>query len=150
MICNQLTALSQQKPKITRITAAPLADDQGLESDSDDGGPRLIETSVAAEEERLVSVQSRYWQSKHGGVDCFLKLPNDVLTEVAQATGAQLAIETESKRVRVSSLNPAQVDDALERLDNLEQSSVSFEIPWTFWPLNYLTKLIITVNFRLL
>lgn len=114
-----------QRPKITKITSPPVAQNHDAETNPGKDEPRLIETSKDAEEENLVPFQTKCWESKHGGVDCFLRLPYDALPEVAQATGTLITLEPESKRIRVSSLSPTQVDDALERLDNLEESLVS-------------------------
>ncbi|WEW58407.1 hypothetical protein PRK78_003875 [Emydomyces testavorans] len=95
-----------EKPKISRIVAPPPAHEQAFEPHLDDDEPPLIDTFVCMQEEASVSIETRYWQSKYGGVDCFLKLPYDVLSEVENATGAHIALETENKRIRVSKLVP--------------------------------------------
>ncbi|EEP76721.1 predicted protein [Uncinocarpus reesii 1704] len=111
-----------EKPKISRIIVPSPAQELDREPEPADGEPNLIDTSVDMQEDLPASFQSKYWESKDGGIECFLMLPYDLLAEVADATGAHLSLEAENQRIRVSSNIPAWIENALDKLTNLERS----------------------------
>ncbi|KAF3481991.1 uncharacterized protein GIQ15_04750 [Arthroderma uncinatum] len=63
----------------------------------------------------------RYWQGEGAAIDCFVKAPRSLITAVTQATGAQIDIEASNQRIRVTSIEPWQADNAMERLSNLQR-----------------------------
>ncbi|TPX21053.1 hypothetical protein DIZ76_015006 [Coccidioides immitis] len=111
-----------ERPKITRIVAPPSMEERGFESSSENDEASLMETPSDVQEEIPMSLPGKHWESKAGGVECFLRLPYDVLAEVADATGAHIDLEAENKRIRVASIVPARVEDAVHKLDNLDRA----------------------------
>ncbi|KAK2814212.1 hypothetical protein FQN49_008262, partial [Arthroderma sp. PD_2] len=107
-----------ENPKITRVAIAtgPEEGDAELDSDGDD---QLIE-SLPPPEAMNLPMAIKYWQ-EGAAIDCFVKAPRSLLTAVTQATGAQVDIEASNNRIRVTSTEAWQGDNAIERLSNLQK-----------------------------
>lgn len=71
---------------------------------------------------------TKYWLSPTGGLGCFAGSFQDVLSEIAILTGTQISIEDDVKGIQVSGSNAADVDDALEKLTQIEKPLVSFRV----------------------
>ncbi|KAI1919152.1 hypothetical protein LOZ65_004593 [Ophidiomyces ophidiicola] len=109
-----------EKPRICRIITPSRLEDTRFDTDLDDDGESEL---VSIKGDISVSLHTRYWEPKGENVDWFLKSPYNVLTEVANATRAHIAVEAKSKKIRVSSIVLAHVECAIDRLHNLEQSA---------------------------
>ncbi|KAM5442979.1 hypothetical protein MferCBS31731_001853 [Microsporum ferrugineum] len=106
-----------EKPKITRLSVPSSPEVEGGDADSVDD--QLIEQVPNPEAVKL-PVVVKYWQGDDDAIECFVKAPRSILTAVTQATGAQVDIEASNKRIRVTSMELWQADNAMERLSNLQ------------------------------
>ncbi|KAF3898292.1 hypothetical protein GTR04_0079 [Trichophyton interdigitale] len=104
-------------PKITRLSvpAGPEVESGEACCEEED---QLIEQLPPPEALKL-PVVVKYWQEDEAAIECFIKAPRSILTAISQATGAQVDIEASNKRIRITSMEQWQVDNAMERLSNV-------------------------------
>lgn len=72
---------------------------------------------------------TKYWLSHNGGLGCFASSFHEILAEIATLTGTQISTKDEEKGIQVTGNNSADVDDALEKLTQIERPLVSFASP---------------------
>jgi hypothetical protein len=93
---------------------------------------------------------AKYWFPSRGGVDCFATL-HEILKEIGLLTGTKLRMESQMKGVHIVGANSKDVDDAFERLKNIEKSFVSLWLfhPWASCHTFHLRLVILTYVSRL-
>ncbi|OGM50685.1 hypothetical protein ABOM_000453 [Aspergillus bombycis] len=69
----------------------------------------------------LMTHVTKFWLSSHGGVGCFATGFNEVLTEIAAATGTNITIIDEVKGIQISGSSAGDVDDAVAKLTRIEK-----------------------------
>ena len=77
-----------------------------------------------------IPIAIKYWTEPSGGVDCFLKLPYNIIPQLTNAFGTSVVMETENRRIRVSSSEAELVEEAMEKLSNLGRSLVKYFFVW--------------------
>lgn len=98
--------------------------DEG-EVDAEPEPETLLIDDFCAQDNAVLPLIVKYWRTKNGGIECFAKAASHTLTQLSVATGAQIVLETDNKRVRVQSVSSSQVDHALGKLSSLEKYLVS-------------------------
>ena len=73
-----------------------------------------------------IPIAIKYWTEPGGGVDCFLKLPYNIIPQLANAFGTSVVMEAENRRIRVSSSEAELVEEAMEKLSNLGRTLVKY------------------------
>ncbi|EGD85755.1 hypothetical protein H112_06676 [Trichophyton rubrum D6] len=103
-------------PKITRLSvlAGPEVEGEACCEEED----QLIEQLPPPEALKL-PVVVKYWQEDEAAIEYFIKASRSILTAISQATGAQVDIEASNKRIRITSMEQWQADNAMERLSNV-------------------------------
>ena len=86
-----------------------------LDSDSGD------ETIFVAKDKVI-----KYWLSPRGGLGCFATSFQKTLKEIGTLTGTEITIESQVKGIRVFGRNSGDVNDALNKLRQIEKPFVSF------------------------
>ncbi|EFR02148.1 hypothetical protein MGYG_05150 [Nannizzia gypsea CBS 118893] len=104
-------------PKVTRLSVPAGPEEESGEMLCGDED-QLIEQLPPPEALRL-PVVVKFWQEDEAAIDCFVKAPRSILTAITQATGAQVDIEASNKRIRITSMEQWQADNAMERLSNV-------------------------------
>ncbi|KAL2009560.1 hypothetical protein VTN00DRAFT_5367 [Thermoascus crustaceus] len=115
-------------PRIRRLEVSSTVDAEGV--DSGEATPekkqreQLVLLDDSSDEETPTSSNdqcTKYWLSPNGGLGCFAGTFHDVLSEIATLTGTQISIEDDVKGIQVSGSNATDVDDALEKLTQIEK-----------------------------
>lgn len=114
-----------QKPKVGRIVV-PTANDVGrVEEEAEYGSEDpLIEDIFLPAKTAIVPIEIKYWPERGGGVECFEKLPYNVLPQLTKASGTSVVLEAENRRIRVSGSEQKLVDQVMGKLYNLEKPLV--------------------------
>jgi hypothetical protein len=113
------------------VTAAT-GHEEGLDEDSETEGELLDLRCAIKDDGHTIPITIDYWRAQAGGIKCFAKSPYDILAQVSKLTGADVFLDEDNNRLRVTSSLPDQVKEALRKLSNLEKPFVS-----TFPVLNY-------------
>lgn len=106
-----------KKPKVTRLATAATTAGEEDEADQEHNNS-LIDVS-AIHDAFEAPFTLKYWRPSDDDNDCFAKMPF-ILKNISRNTGAELFLDTDNKRIRISSLYPLQADEAWEQLTKLE------------------------------
>ena len=106
------------------MTAAA-AHEESLDEDSETEGELLDLRCAIRNDGPTIPITIEYWRAQAGGIECFAKSPYDILAQVSKLTGADVFLDGDNNRLRVTSSLPDQVIEALQKLSNLAKPFVS-------------------------
>jgi hypothetical protein len=105
--------------------AAATGHEEGLDEDSETEGELLDLRCAIKDDGHTIPITIDYWRAQAGEIKCFAKSPYDILAQVSKLTGADVFLDEDNNRLRVTSSLPGQVKEALRKLSNLEKPFVS-------------------------
>ena len=100
----------------------PITGENDVEVDDDNN---LLIDDIFSLTQVSMPITIKYWTEPSGGVDCFLKLPYNIIPQLSNVLGSPVVMEPENRRIRVSSSNAELVEEAMEKLSNLGKALVS-------------------------
>lgn len=98
--------------------------DESLDEDSETEGELLDLRCAIKDDGHMMPITIEYWRTQQGGIECFAKSPFDILAQVSKLSGADVFLDEDNNRLRVTSSLPDQVRDALQKLSNIAKSFV--------------------------
>lgn len=99
----------------------PITGENDVEVDDDNN---LLIDDIFSPTKVSMPITIKYWTEPCGGVDCFLKLPYNIIPQLSNVFGIPVVMETENRRIRVSSSDNELVEEAMEKLSNLGKALV--------------------------